>query len=110
MCKFANLDESSMNVAMENILVMNGLEFKMASNSSKVMYDAYTLSGEPTPTNKQYNSVKICSHPDIAAGNHGMVLSKSSSFCKRILSGPLTSLREFIPSLRKVNCDAADNS
>ncbi|XP_022850278.1 glutamine synthetase nodule isozyme-like [Olea europaea var. sylvestris] len=34
----------------------------------RVMYDAYTLFGEPTPTNKQYNSNKIFSHPDITTG------------------------------------------
>ncbi|KAL2505092.1 Paired amphipathic helix protein Sin3-like 2 [Abeliophyllum distichum] len=36
--KFANLDESSLHMAMENVLVMNGLECKMASNSSKISY------------------------------------------------------------------------
>ncbi|KAL2528801.1 Paired amphipathic helix protein Sin3-like 2 [Forsythia ovata] len=36
--KFANLDESSLYMATDNVLVMNGLECKMASNSSKISY------------------------------------------------------------------------
>ncbi|CAI9778382.1 unnamed protein product [Fraxinus pennsylvanica] len=64
------------------------------------MYDTYNKSGELIPTNKWHNSVKIFSHLDVALENHGIVLSKNTSFCNRMLSGPLDSPREVIPDLR----------
>ncbi|KAH0707660.1 hypothetical protein KY285_010263 [Solanum tuberosum] len=58
-------------------------------NHILVMCDAYTPAGEPIPTNKRFNAVKIFSHPEVLAEEPWFGIEQEYTLLQKNLNWPL---------------------